>query len=169
MECNDLCSIVFKYGGYWTAVKGQNRKKYVGGSQKTLKVERGDINLILLKERIEALCTWIRGHIYDLHYHITGTSPKIYMPILSDTDVMDMLISSSDGNRVEVVVAVKDHEEDIGFTDETQCSDMHNSSVNIRPNNDIIVDGLCEGSFATQVEKNNSLSGYIPQKLVTFI
>ncbi|KAI0513643.1 hypothetical protein KFK09_009673 [Dendrobium nobile] len=158
MECNNLCSIVFKYGGYWTTVKGQSRKKYVGGSQKTLKVERGDINLFLLKERTETLCTWIRGPIYDLYYHITGTSPKIYMLILSDTDVMDMIISSSDSNRVDVVVAVKDHEEDISFTDETQCSDMQNFSVNIRPNNDIIVDGLCESSFAAQVEENNSLS-----------
>ncbi|KAI0510678.1 hypothetical protein KFK09_011287 [Dendrobium nobile] len=157
MDCNNLCYIVFKYGGYWNAVKGQNRIKYVGGSKKTLKFKRGDINLFLLKERTEALCTWIRGHAYELHYHVNGTSPKIYMPILNDTDVIDMLTSSCDSNRVEVVIVVKDYEEYMGFTDDTQCSDMQNFSVNIRSNNDIIVDGLCEGSFAAQVEENNSL------------
>ncbi|XP_020686376.1 uncharacterized protein LOC110102389 [Dendrobium catenatum] len=79
------------------------------------------------------------------------------MPILNDIDVMDMLTSSCDSKRVEVVIVVKDHEEDMGFTDDTQCSDMQNFSVNIRSNNDIIVDGLCEGSFAAQVEEKNSL------------
>ncbi|KAI0488264.1 hypothetical protein KFK09_028091 [Dendrobium nobile] len=157
MDCNDLCSVVFKYGGYWNTVKGQSRIKYVCGSQKTLKFKRGDINLFLLKECTEALCTWIRGHEDKLHYHVNETSPKIYMPILNDTDVMDMLTSSCDSNRIEVVIVVKDHEEYMGFIDNTQFSDMQNFSVNIRSNNDIIVDGLCEGSFAAQVEENNSL------------
>ncbi|KAL0924655.1 hypothetical protein M5K25_005504 [Dendrobium thyrsiflorum] len=99
MDFNNLCYIVFKYGGYWSVVKGQSRLKYVGGSQKTLKLARSDVNLLLLKEPTEALCLWLRGNAYDIHYNINGTSPKNYMPIISDTDVIDMLIDSSNSTE----------------------------------------------------------------------
>ncbi|KAH0470424.1 hypothetical protein IEQ34_000147 [Dendrobium chrysotoxum] len=57
--------------------------------------------------------------------------------------------------RVEVVVVVKDPEEDMDHTDDIQYGDMHDLSANIRVNNDIIVDGLCDGFFATQVNSEN--------------
>ncbi|XP_020676059.1 uncharacterized protein LOC110095035 [Dendrobium catenatum] len=95
MECNNVCFIVLKYGGYWTEVKGQSRMKYVGGSR--------------------------------------------------------------DGNRAEVVVVVKDHQEDMTYTDETQYGDMQDLSAKYTLNNDILVDGLCDGSFAVEVEEKKDL------------
>ncbi|KAL0919240.1 hypothetical protein M5K25_011322 [Dendrobium thyrsiflorum] len=124
MDCNKLCSIVLKYGGFWAVVKGKSRMKYVGGSQKTLKFERDDINLLLLKEQTESLCRWLQGQAYDLHYHINGTSPKVYMPINNDRDVMDMLRCSCNENKVEVVVVVKDFDEIFTNIDNIQYGDM---------------------------------------------
>ncbi|KAL0907560.1 hypothetical protein M5K25_021976 [Dendrobium thyrsiflorum] len=157
MDCNKLCSIVFKYGGFWDVVKGKSRMKYVGGSQKTLKFERDDINLLLLKEQTESLCRWLRGQAYDLHYHINGTSPKVYMPINNDRDVMDMLRCSCNENKVEVVVVMKDFDEIFTNADNIQYGDMQDLSETSRVNNDIIMDGLCDGGFVAQVEENLAL------------
>ncbi|KAL0913564.1 hypothetical protein M5K25_017031 [Dendrobium thyrsiflorum] len=128
MNCNNLFSIVFKCGGYWVVVKGQSRMKYVGGSQKTLKFERGDINLLILKEQTESLCRWLQGQAYELHYHLNGTSPKVYMSINNDRDVMDMLRCSCNENKVEVVVIVKDFDENISNAYNIQYGDMQDLS-----------------------------------------
>ncbi|KAL0916752.1 hypothetical protein M5K25_014287 [Dendrobium thyrsiflorum] len=157
MDYNKLCSIVFKYGGFWDVVNGKSRMKYVGGSQKTLKFERDDINLLLLKEQTESLCRWLRGQAYDLHYHINGTSPKVYMPINNDRDVMDMLRCSCNENKVEVVVVMKDFDEIFTNADNIQYGDMQDLSETSRVNNDIIMDGLCDGGFVAQVEENLAL------------
>ncbi|XP_020695423.2 uncharacterized protein LOC110108909 [Dendrobium catenatum] len=157
MECNNVCSILLKFGGCWTEVKGQNRMKYVGGNQKTLKFERSHINLLLLKEQTEAICQWIRGHAYDLHYHISGTSPKMYMPIKSENDVIDMLLGSRNVNKVEVVVVVIDHQEGMIYTDETQRGCVQDVSATNTVNNDILVDGLYDASFVGGVEETNIL------------
>ncbi|XP_028550183.1 uncharacterized protein LOC114579524 [Dendrobium catenatum] len=61
MSSINFCYIVLKFGGYWSEVQGQTRMKYVGGNQKTLKLQRDEISLLLLKERVEALCHWLRG------------------------------------------------------------------------------------------------------------
>ncbi|PKU63487.1 UDP-sugar pyrophosphorylase [Dendrobium catenatum] len=61
---------------------------------------------------------------------------------------MDMLTGSYNVNRMEVVVAVKEVEEDMG-----QCGNMEDVTVNTGLNNDIIVDDLCYGSLAAQVEE----------------
>ncbi|KAI0493727.1 hypothetical protein KFK09_023851 [Dendrobium nobile] len=151
------CYIVFKYGGYWSAVKGQNRLKYVGGNQRTLKLEISDVNWYLLKERTEALCPWLRGHAYDLHYHINGTSPKNYMPIISDINVIDMLTYSSGSHRMEVVVVVKELEENMGMTCDSDLIEMRDLSGNITTTNDDLVGGISDGVIRSPDLEDNSL------------
>ncbi|KAI0492834.1 hypothetical protein KFK09_027110 [Dendrobium nobile] len=55
------------------------------------------------------------------------------------------------------MVVVRDQQEDMTCTDETQDGDMQDFSAKNTANNDILVDGLCDGSFAAEVEENNSL------------
>ncbi|PKU70490.1 hypothetical protein MA16_Dca013526 [Dendrobium catenatum] len=74
------------------------------------------------------------------------------MSISNDRDVMDMLTHSCNGNKVEVVVILKDLEENLRNADDIQYGDMQDLSVSSRVNNEIIVDGLCDGGFVAQVE-----------------
>ncbi|PKU69372.1 hypothetical protein MA16_Dca002642 [Dendrobium catenatum] len=104
MDSSHICSIILKFGGYWSEVQGQARMKYVGGSQKSLKLRRDEITMLLLKEHVETLCHWLRGQPFDLHYHVNGTSPKNYLLISSDSDVVEMLECSYERNKIEVVV-----------------------------------------------------------------
>ncbi|PKU76853.1 hypothetical protein MA16_Dca001459 [Dendrobium catenatum] len=113
MDLSHFCFIVLKFGGSWSEVQGQARMKYVGGRHKSLRLQSDEITMLLLKERVETLCHWLRGQPFDLHYHVNGTSPKNYMLVSSDSDVVDMLESSYERNRIEVVVAVKYNEENM--------------------------------------------------------
>ncbi|KAI0518929.1 hypothetical protein KFK09_006366 [Dendrobium nobile] len=161
MSSINLCYIVLKFGGYWSEVQGETRMKYIGGSQKTIKLQRDEISLVLLKQRVEALCHWIRGQPFDLHYHVIGTSPKNYMLVASDSDLVDMLSSSYDRNRFEITVAMKHYEVDMSQNIQTelnnQSNEMYQYCSNIGDYNDIIVDDVCDDLFVPQIDEANSL------------
>ncbi|KAL0908836.1 hypothetical protein M5K25_023345 [Dendrobium thyrsiflorum] len=59
--------------------------------------------------------------------------------------------------RMEVVVVVKDHEEDMSIAYDSQRVDTHDFSANNRANNDVIVDGMSDDFFAGHDLEENSL------------
>ncbi|KAI0497570.1 hypothetical protein KFK09_020802 [Dendrobium nobile] len=79
------------------------------------------------------------------------------MSIISETDVMDMLTYSSDSHKMEVVVVVKELEEDIGIACDSQHVHKHDTSGNIMTNNDIIVGGMSEGILDNPDLEENTL------------
>ncbi|KAL0913410.1 hypothetical protein M5K25_016871 [Dendrobium thyrsiflorum] len=81
----------------------------------------------------------------------------VYMPISNDRDVRNMLRCSYNESKVEVVVVVKDFDENLSNADNIQYGDMQDLSESSRVNNDIITDGLCDGDFVAQVEDKHSL------------
>ncbi|KAL0924149.1 hypothetical protein M5K25_004957 [Dendrobium thyrsiflorum] len=58
---------------------------------------------------------------------------------------------------MEVIVVVKDYEEDMGIAYDSQRVDAHDLSANSRANNDAIADGMSDGFFAAQDLEENSL------------
>lgn len=90
--------------------KWHNRMRYKGGS-KRLSILRETKKFLLLNEYSKLICQRIRGQAFDLQYIIIGTSPKVYMHITGDIDILFMIIICNNESRLDVVVAMKVYEE----------------------------------------------------------
>lgn len=80
--------ITFKFWGYWSGVKNQNRRKYEGGKERTIKFEKDLTNFSMLRVKLELICLWFIDYAFKLHYHVCATSLKEYKAIRSDTEVI---------------------------------------------------------------------------------
>ncbi|KAL0921330.1 hypothetical protein M5K25_008392 [Dendrobium thyrsiflorum] len=116
---DDLCGdkkvhifISFKFGGFWVDTKDQSRKRYTGGKQRTVKLEKGHLNIFKIKAEIARICLWLKGHQYNMHYHINGTSPKEYKVINYDADVSQLVNKSNENLRAEIVISLQEVDED---------------------------------------------------------
>ncbi|PKU62599.1 hypothetical protein MA16_Dca028603 [Dendrobium catenatum] len=79
------------------------------------------------------------------------------MPIISDIDVMEMLTNSSGSHRMEVVVVVKELEENMGMTCDSDHIEMRDLSGNITTINDGLVGGISDGVIRSPDLEDNSL------------
>ncbi|KAI0503818.1 hypothetical protein KFK09_014761 [Dendrobium nobile] len=86
----------------------QSRRRYNGGKQRTVKLEKGYINICKLRTEIDRICPWLKGHQYIMYYHIYRTSPKEYKILTTDNDVNELINQLKGNLRVEIVVAVQE-------------------------------------------------------------
>ncbi|KAI0513721.1 hypothetical protein KFK09_009751 [Dendrobium nobile] len=107
----EYIAVVFKFGGIWVKTNVQHRKRYDGGKQRTVKVEKGELTISALREEICRICPWLKGHPYTLYYYIYGTSPKEYKEINSEVEETDFVKLSKDNLRAEIVITVQEVEE----------------------------------------------------------
>ncbi|XP_020581089.1 uncharacterized protein LOC110025141 [Phalaenopsis equestris] len=174
-DVNDSYFITYKFGGYWIEVKSQNRRKYEGGNQKTVKLEKDKINYFVLREEAEMICPLLRGHDFELHYHVCNTSPKIYKPIIDDVDVLKMIEHSNDGSKAEVVIIVPDGNEDVMYShnreleDGSQSLELSHSTLDGEVNSNTALDTIDDEYFICDSEDSEPLSvGSLFQDSFTF-
>ncbi|XP_020676180.1 uncharacterized protein LOC114578331 [Dendrobium catenatum] len=102
--------VVFKYGGKWVQTNEQHRKRYDGGKQRSVKFEKGQLNIYALRSEVLRICPWLKGHPYNMYYYINGTSPKEYKDIICDVQVAEFIEASNDNLRGEIVISVHEVE-----------------------------------------------------------
>ncbi|PKU72437.1 F-box protein FBW2 [Dendrobium catenatum] len=107
----EYIAVVFKFGGIWVKTNVQHRKRYDGGKQRTVKVEKGELTVSALREEICRICPWLKGHPYNLSYYIYGTSPKEYKEMNSEVEEANFVKLSKDNMRAEIVITVQEVEE----------------------------------------------------------
>lgn len=103
---NKRLALTLKFGGCWSKVKNENRKKYIWKRKikKIIKVNKDIFCFSLLIQDIEGTCSWLKGHGYTLYFHISGTPTKNYMFISNDIDMMELVRLSNESSQAKVVI-----------------------------------------------------------------
>ncbi|PKU78156.1 hypothetical protein MA16_Dca012276 [Dendrobium catenatum] len=84
------------------------RRRYNGGKQRTIKFEKGYINICKLRTEIARICQWLKGYQYIFYYHVYITSPKENKIFTTENDVNDLVKQSNGNLHVEVVIVVQE-------------------------------------------------------------
>lgn len=58
------------------------------------------LSLHKLQNEIQSIYLWLKGHDFELSYHIYRTSSKVYTFIISDIEALDMTMKCNESSQI---------------------------------------------------------------------